>query len=287
MPEAAANPRVSVITVAYSSFDVLPAMAASLPADVPLITVDNGPDDGVRDWARTQGHTLLEPGRNLGFGAACNLGAEAAGTDFLFFLNPDARLEPGAIAALLDAAERHPDSPAFGPAILKESGEIFRVNASRIPARRDRLIPPARPDTEVALHSLNGAAIFARAAPFRAIGGFDPKIFLYYEDDDMTLRLSQRFGPLIYVPTAHVFHASAGSTAPSAALSRFKGYHLARSQVYVMAKHGRSAPYLRGVLNAARRLVSIRNLTRPEKWNDAKGRWRGALSAWRGTDPGP
>ncbi|MAC81344.1 MAG: glycosyl transferase [Rhodobacteraceae bacterium] len=285
--EPAAQPRVSVITVAYSSMDVLPAMADSLPGDVPLIIVDNGPDDGVRDWARAAGHQVILPGRNLGFGVACNLGAEAAQTEFLFFLNPDARLESGAIDALLDAASRHPDSPAFGPAILKENGEIFRVNASRILARRDRVKPPARPDTEIELRHLNGAAILARAQAFHAVGGFDPAIFLYFEDDDLSLRLSDRFGPLIYVPDAHVVHASAGSTAPSPELARFKGYHYARSQMIVMSKHGRKVPYLQGFLSSLRRLASVRNLSRPEKWQEARGRWQGTLSILTGTDPGP
>ena len=281
------DPRVSVITVAYNSFDVLPGMAASLPDGVPLILVDNGPEDGMRDWARAAGHEVIVPGRNLGFGAACNLGAEAAGTEFLFFLNPDARLEPETIPTLIDAARRHPESPAFGPAILREDGSVFRVNASRILPRRERVKPPARPETEIALRSLNGAAIFARAAAFHDIGGFDPDIFLYFEDDDMTLRLSAAHGPLTYVPGARLIHASGGSSPPSPELARFKGYHYARSQARVMAKHGRRMPYLRGVLSAARRLVSARNLTSPEKWNDAKGRWRGAWSALCGTDPGP
>lgn len=285
--DMATQPRVSVITVAYSSMDVLPAMAGSLPEDVPLIVVDNGPDDGVRDWARAAGHRLIVPGRNLGFGAACNLGAEAADSEFLFFLNPDARVEPGTIDALIEAAGRYPDSPAFGPAILKENGEIFRVNASRILARRDRVKPPARPEVEIPLRHLNGAAIFARAKAFRAVGGFDPAIFLYFEDDDLSLRLSDRFGPLIYVPQAHVVHASAGSTVPSPELARFKGYHYARSQMIVMSKHGRKLPYLQGFLSSLRRLVSIRNLTRPEKWQEAKGRWQGTLSILTGTDPGP
>jgi len=286
-PAASDAPRVTVVTVAYSSIDVLPDMAASLPPGVPLVIVDNGPDDGLRAWAKARGHRLILPGRNLGFGAACNRGADAAGTEFVFFLNPDARLTPDALPALLEAADRHPDCPAFGPAILRGDGSVFRVNASRIPAPRDRLIPPPRPETETPLHSLNGAAILARRAAFAAVGGFDEAIFLYFEDDDLTLRLSDRFGPLLYVPQAQVTHASAGSTPPTPALARFKGYHYARSQILVMAKHGRRWPRLRGLVSSARRLISARNLTRPEKWNDARGRWQGSLSVWRGDDPGP
>ena len=127
------TPDVTVITVAYSSMDVLPAMAASLPKGVPLVVVNNGPDDGVVAWARAQGHRLIEPGRNLGFGAACNLGTEAARSDFLFFLNPDARLTPGALPALQAFLQQHQPG---APLVAHHGGDGFhRIHVER-PARK-------------------------------------------------------------------------------------------------------------------------------------------------------
>ena len=272
---------VTIVSVAYGSMDVLPAMAASLPPDTPLVIVDNGDDDGLRDWARLAGHDLRLPGRNIGFGAACNLGAEGAQSEFLFFLNPDARLEPGALAALLDAATRHGDACGFGPAILREDGSVFSVNPSIIIPRTTRGKRGLRPQEEVARPSLNGAALFIRRAAFEAIGGFDPAIFLYFEDDDLTLRLARDIGKLMYVPAARITHASGGSTQPSAALARFKGYHYARSYIHVLGKHGRRHPWAVGAMDALRRCLSLRFLTRSDKRNDAIGRWQGVMSMWR------
>ena len=62
---------------------------------------------------------------NLGFGTACNLGARNAPEELILFLNPDARLCDGALAALRDAARAYPDAVAFNPLIVKEDGSYL------------------------------------------------------------------------------------------------------------------------------------------------------------------
>jgi GT2 family glycosyltransferase len=255
----AGDSSVAVIAVAYNSFDVIPGMVASLPAGVRLQLVDNGPDDGLRGWAAARDIPLLVPGLNMGFGAGCNLGAEAVPeAAFYFFLNPDARLGPGAIDALLAAAARYPEASAFGPQIRKPSGEPVSLRPStllkRAPGQRRKRFP--QEDTRVP--SLSGAALFVRADAFRQVGGFDPAIFMYFEDDDLTIRLAREAGPLYYIPAARVLHEGGGSTPSSPELTRLKGYHYARSQIYMYRKLGRRAPFLSGLASALRRCLSLR-----------------------------
>lgn len=277
-----ASGSVSVITVAYNSFDVLPSMADTLPPEVELIIVDNGQDDGLRTWAEQKGHLMLVPEENIGFGNACNLGAAKASSDFLFFLNPDALLSEDTIPALLEAAGRHPDASAFGPAILGGDGSVFSVNPSVILPRTKRGKRGLKPASETALQSLNGAALLVRRQAFEAIGGFDPEIFLFFEDDDLGLRLSGSQGPLIYVPSAKVTHASGGSSGTRNEIFRLKGYHFSRSYVYVLRKHGRRFSLALGALSAFRRLLSLRIWYSQEKWHFTAGRVRGILSLMSG-----
>ena len=117
-------PTVTAITVAYGSFGVIPDMVRSLPDGVPLVIVDNGPDDGLRAWAAQAGLPVRVPGANLGFGRGCNLGAEGVTTEFLLFINPDARLKPGALDVLMAAAGRHPEGAAFGPMLVSSAGRL-------------------------------------------------------------------------------------------------------------------------------------------------------------------
>ena len=274
-------PTITAISVAYNSMEVLPGMAASLPADVALSVVNNGADDGISAWAATRNIRLLTPAQNLGFGTACNFGAAGAATEFLLFLNPDARLDPDAIAQLLQAALRHPDAAAFGPVLINHAGQArYKRNSYLLPRA---VKPPRDPGTEDrAVAVLSGAALLVRRTAFEKIGGFDPEIFLYFEDDDLSLRLRQLAGPLSLVPSARVTHAAGTSSAASPGLSRFKGYHWTRSRIHVGRKHGLRLPWLSGLWDALTHLVSPKSWTDPTHRAEAIGRIKGALSLpWR------
>ncbi len=272
-------PDVTVITVTYSSAGVMPGMIASLPAGTPLVIVNNGPDDGIVELARSAHATLIEPGRNLGFAGACNIGAADVKTEFLLFLNPDTRVDPTAIPALLTAARDFPQASAFGPVLLDEAGHISFKRRSFLnradAAPRDPGLAP------LPVPSLSGAAMLIRRAAFEAVGGFDPAIFLYYEDDDLAFRLRRDQGPLILVPAAKVYHASGQSSPPSLTMSRFKGYHRARSRILVARKHGLPRPWVGAMKSAIWHLIRPKSWSSPERRAEAIGRVKGVWSALR------
>jgi N-acetylglucosaminyl-diphospho-decaprenol L-rhamnosyltransferase len=236
--------QVTVIAVSYRSGAVLPDLLGSLPPGTPTIVVDNAGMDDTADVVRKVGAELLALQSNQGFGRACNAGAKLANTPFLFFVNPDARLESGCIEALLGAAGRWPEASAFNPRIENPSGRVeFKWRSVLLP--RSVWAERRVPDAETAMPALVGGAFFCRRDAFEKVGGFDPAIFLYHEDDDLSIRLREACGPLVYVPNARVRHAAGHSSGRSPDVARFKGFHMARSRVYAMAKHGRPLPWLR------------------------------------------
>lgn len=273
-------PPITAITVIYNSAAVLPGLVDSLPPGLPLIVVDNGPDDGMRDWARARGLTVIVSPENLGFGRGCNLGAAGAESEFVLFINPDARLEPDAIGHLLDAAHRNPDAAAFGPVLIAHDGKPRYKRKSYLLPHQPK--PPRDPGpTDRPVGVLSGAVLMVRRAAFVAVGGFDSAIFLYFEDDDLSLRLTQTAGPLILVPSARAHHDNGHSSPPSNALSQFKGRHWARSRIQAGRKHGLPLPWLSGLWDGISHTLS------PRSWHDAAhrheglGRVKGALSLWR------
>ena len=266
---------VTVVTVAYNSADVLAGMADSLPVGVPLVIVNNGPEDGVSVLAAAKGAQILNPGRNLGFGAACNLGAAVALTEWVFFVNPDARLEPDTLPQLLAAALAHPNATAFGPVLISDAGVASFKRRSMLDRRQVAVRNPG--SVPLLVPCLSGAALLVRKSAFDTVGGFDPAIFLYYEDDDLSFRL-RAIGPLMLVPQARVRHSSGKSSSASAALSRFKGYHWARSRVYVGRKHGLPLPWLNGMKNALWHLIRKRSWRSAELRAEAWGRLAGVWS---------
>ena len=273
-------PSVAAVSVAYNSAAVLPGLVDSLPPDLPLTVVDNGPDDGLRAWAAGRGIRVLVPGQNLGFGNGCNLGARDSDGEFLLFLNPDARLDPDALAELLRTAAQHPKAAAFGPVLLNEAGQVRYKRNSYLLPRWSR--PPRDPGTQPQpVPVLSGAVLLVRRAAFDAVGGFDPAIFLYFEDDDLCLRLTRNGSPLFLVPAARACHAAGTSSTPSPALSRFKGFHWTRSRIHVGRKHGLRLPWLGGFRDGLSHLLSPRSWSDPSHRNEALGRIAGALSLLR------
>lgn len=272
---------VTAISVAYGSMAVLPGMVASLPDDVAVVIVDNGPDDGLRGWAQGQnrvgGVKLLVAPRNLGFGHGCNLGAAGVQTEFVLFINPNSRLDPGALQHLLDAAARHPQASAFGPVLVTGAGQPRYKRNSYLMPRAAK--PPRDPGTDDRpVQVLSAAVLLVRRAAFQQVGGFDQNIFLYFEDDDLSLRLRQQAGPLYIVPAARAHHDNGHSSTPSPALSRFKGYNWARSRIYTGRKHRLPLPRLSALWDGLSHTLSPRSWTDPAHRNEGIGRLRGALS---------
>src|SRR5690554_5192057 len=117
--------RVTVVTVAFNSMDVLPEMLASIPAGTNVVIVDNASDnpEDLLELGARNGLKVIHNAQNLGFGVACNVGAAQAQTEFLLFLNPDARLLDGALDALVAAADNFSAASAFNPAIIDSRGQ--------------------------------------------------------------------------------------------------------------------------------------------------------------------
>ena len=154
-------PRTTIVTVAYNSTEVLPAMLASVPAGVPVVLVDNGSADlaELRALAVRTGARLVENGRNLGFGPACNVGAALADTEFILFLNPDTILTPEAIARLEAAMDRHPAASAANPRLTDGAGRpYFKRRSVLLP--RSEWLARGWPDADRQVPVLSGAALF-------------------------------------------------------------------------------------------------------------------------------
>ena len=267
--------RVTAISVAYNSSVVLPSMLASLPSETPVIIVDNASSDvaALRVLVHLPNVALIENPSNIGFGAACNVGAAGATTEFLLFLNPDARLSPDTLAQLVAAAERYPEAVAFNPRFLDDDGaEAFKRSCHLLP--RSQWMPRGCPPADRALNVLSGAAFFVRRADFEAVGGFDPNIFLFFEDDDLSLRLRKR-GTLMFVRDAIVTHTGGAASAPDPRIESFKSWHFGYSRIYASRKHGVRGAYAKTLVRAIPRALSpvvlFSTVARAERWAYLRG----------------
>ncbi|NIJ41443.1 ABC-type multidrug transport system fused ATPase/permease subunit/GT2 family glycosyltransferase [Parvibaculum indicum] len=175
---------------------------------------------------------------NLGFCKANNIGAKIAHGEFLLLLNPDARLAPGALDTLMETARRFPDAAIVGPKLVDETGSSVWRHKSVIHPFDGNAHWPAEPEYASCVPLLTGAALLCRREAFEQVNGLDENIFLYHEDDDLCLRLTQAGWSLVYEPAAIVHHAFGKSSGSSKELTRFKERERLRSSVYVREKYG-------------------------------------------------
>lgn len=274
------NSRISIITVTYNSSVIVENLLRSIPSGVSVILVDNASidADATRALAAEHGARFVANSENAGFGRACNQGAEQADTEFLFFVNPDAELFPDALEYLLGAADAHPEASAFNTRIVKGDGSLFFKRRSKLIAKslwlgRDA----AKQDGEVPV--LSGGALLVRKSAFGQVGGFDPKIFLFHEDDDLSLRLKAECGPLRYVYDAQVRHLLGHSTERSSRTAALKAWYMGQSRIYAARKHGQPFGFSRALAEAALQLISPLNLLSARKRTKAWYYFRAILSS--------
>lgn len=270
---------VTIVSVAYNSMDVLPEMLASVPNGVRVIVVDNASKNGaaLADLCQKTGAELVSNPENMGFGYACNRGAERATTEFVLFLNPDATLKPDTLDELIAAARRFPKASAFNPRIALADGSVQFHHRSRLMPISEYM-PHRWPEDDAEVTVLMGSALFARKSAFDAVGGFDESIFLYHEDDDLSRRMRAQIGPIMFVRRAFVTHLAEKSSGTEPATFYFKRYHQARSRVYAARKHGRSAPFLTALIGALLAMLAPDMLwSKTRRWK-SWGILRGVLS---------
>ena len=269
--------RTTVITVTYNSAQVIAGMLESVPPDTQVIVVDNAStDDTARLVDGRPNVSLVRSAQNIGFGRACNLGAARAESEFLLFLNPDARLETGALKALEREADMRPALGAANPLISDAKGRARLKMSSVLPI--PDLQRPA-PDRAGRMPVLSGAALFMPRAVFEEVGGFDPAIFLYHEDHEICCRIREAGHELWHLPSARVTHAQGTGSPRVAATAHWKGYQMARSRYYVIEKHSPGQGFRRTFWPALIGLILPMNLLSARRRAKYRGQVSGALSA--------
>lgn len=291
---------VSVVTVLYNSGDVVAACLSALPLEVEVIVVDNGSHDGgaaVAARARPDA-TQLSPGTNLGFGGGCQLGAKAATRPLVLFLNPDAQVDADAIVRLAATLQAHPLG-LIGPRLCSADGRARPIR-HQLDIRKDalwllpasgrwfpdrwKMQPEVRRDAEYELPFLEGACFLMRREDLFAVGGFDPDLFLYFEETSLAWRLQRRGGGAWYEPRSTALHVGETSTGKWPA---FASFHFHRSRVILERKmfghtvgRIRSMVLLGGALVAWAQAILLRR-TRPEALDQALPVLQGVLAGMR------
>ncbi len=202
----------SVIVVAHGDEPLLTACLSAILTDLPdggeVLVVDNG----VSAPPTVPGVRVVTRGRNLGFGGGCRAGVEEARGDVLVFVNSDAVVRAGAVAALAEALGDPGTGLVCGCVVLTERPD--RINSVGNPVHVTGLSWAGGYLDPVEEHAVAGdvvavtGALFAtRRSVWDQLGGMHDDFFLYYEDTDLSLRCWLAGLRVRYVPSAVAEHS--------------------------------------------------------------------------------
>jgi GT2 family glycosyltransferase len=207
--------------------DCLASLAAQeFESGISVWVVDNGSTDGSPQMALAEfpGTNLVLNEDNVGYARACNQGAGYTHEPYLFFMNSDTVLTPGATRALVDHFRDNPGAGVLGPRILNEDGSL-QYSCREFPSITDAFLhafvglfsasnaASARykktswaHNAEAQVDWVSGCFMAVRRDTFEAIGGFDEAYFMYVEDVDLCWRAWQAGWTVDYVPGGDVYH---------------------------------------------------------------------------------
>jgi N-acetylglucosaminyl-diphospho-decaprenol L-rhamnosyltransferase len=232
-------PDVTVITVTYRSAHLVPALASTLAHFAHVCVVDNASDDttvALLKNALPQA-TLIQHRTNLGFGAANNAAVLLATTPYVLLLNPDADIDVASVHALMDAMRQYPRAGMVAPQVWLPDGHAQQSYKEAFFEPTAKNVAYEVPQGICSSKWLTGSCLLARTDVFQQIAGFDEGFFLYYEDDDLCLRMHQSGWECLLQPSARATHIGGGGSAPSWRTELFKHHHYALSRRRMIYKY--------------------------------------------------
>ena len=259
---------ISALVVSHDSAATLARCLASLGPlggdDLEAIVVDTASGDGSPELVETgfPFARLVRLTTNVGFAAAANRAAAHARGDALLLLNPDAWLLDDALDRLAARLESDRHLAVVAPRLEYPDGRpqlgwapdrgVFGEAAQKLLNRLEGRPAAGRFAETVARAVLGpgwytGACLLVRRRAFEAVGGFDERFVLYFEDADLGLRLRRAGWRVVREPAASVAHVRGGSAPPESVELLYR-----RSQLAYYQRH-RPAWEARALLALLRR----------------------------------
>lgn len=238
---------LSIIIVTYNGREIAlktlesyrRAIAADPNRSYEIIVVDNNSQDGVADAvAKNYPQACLVRNReNLGFAKANNIGFKKSCGRYVLFSNPDIKVTPKTLPALIELMDRDPAVGAGTPFLkLVKTGKIDWGAHRGFPtpwasftyfAKLDKLFSWSRRLSKIfgryrlldrdlkkehEVDAIRGGFFFVRRKVFEEAGGWDEDYFMFGEDLDLCYQIKKRGLKIVFYPQAKALHYHGATT---------------------------------------------------------------------------
>ncbi len=226
---------ISTIVVNYNAgVGLVSCIQSVLDLVSEVILVDNASQDN--SIALVEAHfvgdtrlRIIRNSTNLGFAAACNIGARTAQHPYWFFLNPDCICAEGSLDELYRVLTSTPQAGMVGGLLLNLDGSeqaggrrltptpgrtlVSAFGLQRFARRWPQLLVDFNlhqqplPEAPVSVEAISGACMLVKPEAVAEVGLWDDQYFLHCEDLDWCMRFIRADWEILFVPSAPITHA--------------------------------------------------------------------------------
>ena len=243
---------LSVIIVSYKSEYVIENCINSIDNEIEIIVIDNSDDDVLKKKIESKYKNVkyFLSKKNLGMGAANNLGIKKINRDFAFILNPDVTLERNSINEILIASKEINNFGIIAPISNKDQYPNYILKGGH---NFDSVKP-------FKVKSVDGYAMILNLKKLKKIDNFnffDENFFLYLENEDLCKRLIEINEDIYVIPKSKIDHLGGKAVDPKYRneIEYLRNWHWMWSKFYFNKKH---YGYATAVLKIFKNLISAK-----------------------------
>ena len=222
--------QISIVLISYNSSTKLIRFIKKIPKNSPILIIDNSKDFELKKIFKKNKNIKIYFKKNMGYGSSINYAVKKIKTKYFFVVQPDVKgINKKALITFYNYAEDLKEKfSVIGPHYINapKSGHFqtsLRYNIKKI-------------------HNVHGSTIFFNKMNFIKNKGFDPNIFLYWEETDYTKRARKNGYNAFQLNKVKVFHekgkaVNVANSKEEKQLNYLYGWHFIWSKYYFFKKH--------------------------------------------------
>ena len=203
---------ITIVTVLYNLAKIDESFFKNLKS-FKTIVVDNGKNEEILDKIKTYKNIeVISKNKNLGYGNAVNFAFKNITTKFFLILNPDLKIDDNSIDHMCNVLNLHNDCGVVAPFIYPDADfygafperNLKKLTSSNALKSRD-LLSNSKIEGEICVDVAKWALLI-KSEQFEKVGGFNEKLFIFWEEIDLCRRFRSKKLSVIITPKSKAKH---------------------------------------------------------------------------------